>query len=328
MTINISVIGLGPWGRTLANKASALPDFTLKSTYDHHDGRCLPQTEAAPSLDAILEDASIQACVITTPNDTHAAFARALLDAGKSVLVAKPLAVTSAACDDVTALARARGLVAMTGHTTLFNPGILLVKKLVLESGRPVLNFDARRRGIGRIQNNSVLLDLAVHDIANANFVSASAGFRAPRPARLWRLPAAQAQMFLRFDGGMTGHVESSWIASERRRTASVTLDGRIIELDELSATVSVYETSALARVAKDNFTAAKTAEYRIDSHNRPGGRLATSPTASATAVFPTKTPGSPVPWSTPSKSARTSAPILTGFPNPWPLHRRNRRKA
>jgi predicted dehydrogenase len=277
MTINLSVIGLGPWGRTLANKASALPDFTLKSTYDHHDGRCLPQAEAASSLDAILEDSSIQACVITTPNDTHAAFAKALLDAGKSVLVAKPLAVTSAACDDVTALARARGLVAMTGHTTLFNPGILLVKKLVAESGRPVLHFDARRRGIGRIQKNSVMLDLAVHDLANAIFVSGQHPVSARHVQRAYgACPAAQAQMFLRFDGGMTGHVESSWIASDRRRTASVTLDGLIIELDELSATVAVYETSALARVAKDNFTAAKTAEYKIDSHDALADELAT----------------------------------------------------
>ncbi len=276
MTINLSVIGLGPWGKTLANKASALPDFILKSTYDHHDGRCLPQAEAAASLDAILDDSSIQACVITTPNDTHADFARALLDAGKNVLIAKPLAVTSSACDDVTALARARGLVAMTGHTTLFNPGILLMKKLVADSGRPVLHFDARRRGIGRIQNNSVLLDLAVHDIANAIFVSGQHPVSARHAQRAYGgCLAAQAQMFMRFDAGMTGHVESSWIASERRRMATVTLDGLIVELDELSATVSVYETSALARVAKDNFTAAKSAEYKIDSHDALADELA-----------------------------------------------------
>jgi predicted dehydrogenase len=277
MTINISVIGLGPWGQTLANKVSALPDFTLKSTFDHHDGRKMAQVEAAPSLESVLDDASVQACVITTPNDTHADFATAALEAGKSVLVAKPLAITSAACDGVTALARAKGLVAMTGHTTLFNPGILLVKRLVEESGRPILHFDARRRGIGRIQKNSVLLDLAVHDIANALFISGQNPVSARHAQRAYGgCAAAQAQMFLRFDGGMTGHVESSWIASERRRTATVTLDGRIIELDELSATVSVYETSDLARVAKDNFTAAKTAEYKIDSHDALADELAT----------------------------------------------------
>ncbi|WP_374546141.1 Gfo/Idh/MocA family protein [Rhodoblastus sp.] len=276
MTINISVIGLGPWGQTLANKFNALPDFALKSTYDHHEERRAGQAQQAPSLDAILEDASIHACVVTTPNDTHADLAKTLLEAGKNVLIAKPLASTSALCDDVTALARARGLVAMTGHTTLFNPGILLVKKLVADSGRPVLHFDARRRGIGRIQKNSVLLDLAVHDLANAIFVSGQHPASARHARRAYGgCPAAQAQMFLRFDGGMTGHVESSWIASERRRTATVTLDGLIVELDELTGKVSVYESTGTERLAADNFTAAKTAEYQVGAHDALADELA-----------------------------------------------------
>lgn len=277
MTINVSVIGLGPWGQTLANKVSALPDFTLKSTFDALDGRKLAQTEAASSLDDILADATIQACVITTPNETHADLAKTLLNAGKNVLVAKPLAVTSEACDDVTELARAKGLVAMTGHTTLFNPGILLMKKLVAESGLPVLHFDARRRGVGRIQNNSVLLDLAVHDIANAIFVSGQRPVSARHAHRAYGdCPEAQAQMFMRFEGGMTGHIESSWIASQRRRTATATLDGQIIELDELASTVTVFESSSLARVTTDNFTAAKIGEYTVESHDALADELAT----------------------------------------------------
>ncbi|WP_298429440.1 Gfo/Idh/MocA family oxidoreductase [Rhodoblastus sp.] len=269
MTINISVIGLGPWGQTLANKLAALPDFTLKSTFDHHAGHKIAHVEVAPSLEAILGDRSIQACVVTTPNHTHAEFARTLLEAGKNVLIAKPLAMTSADCDEIAALARARGLVAMTGHTTLFNPGVLLMKRLIAESGRPVLHFDARRRGIGRIQKNSVLLDLAVHDIANAIFVTGRRPLSARHVQRAYGgCPAAQAQMFLAFEGGMTGHVESSWVASERRRLAVATLDGRIVKLDELTARVSVYDATPTAQLARDNFSAVKTAEYKIDAHD------------------------------------------------------------
>lgn len=269
MTINVSVIGLGPWGQTLANKASALPDFTLRSTYDHHDGRRMAHAEPAPSLDAILEDVSVHACVVTTPNETHADLARTLLEAGKHVLIAKPLAATSSACDEVTALARAKGLVAMTGHTTLFNPGVLLMRRLIAESGRPVLHFDARRRGVGRIQKNSVLLDLAVHDLANAIFVSGQRPVAARHVQRAYgSCPAAQAQMFLTFDGGMTGHVESSWIASERRRLSVATLDGKIVKLDEMAGKLSVYDATPGPRLAKDNFTAGKSAEYKVDAHD------------------------------------------------------------
>ncbi|MCI4684885.1 Gfo/Idh/MocA family oxidoreductase [Rhodoblastus acidophilus] len=277
MTINISVIGLGPWGHTLANKLSALPDFALKSTYDHHDGRKMAHAEAAPSLDAILEDRSIEACVVTTPNHTHADLALTLLEAGKNVLIAKPLAMTSAACDEVAALARAKGLVAMTGHTTLFNPGVLLMKRLIAETGRPVLHYDARRRGVGRIQKNSVLLDLAVHDVANAIFVTGQHPLSARHVQRAYGgCAAAQAQMFLAFEGGMTGHVESSWVASERRRLAVATLDGKIVKLDELTAKVSVYDTTPVASLANENFSAVKTAEYKIDAHDALADELST----------------------------------------------------
>lgn len=265
MTVAISVVGLGPWGQTLANKLAGLPEFALKSTFDRRGSRKIDAAEPAASLDAVLDNPEIEAVVIATPNASHLPLALRALDAGKHVLVAKPLAPTAAECDQILRLAREKNLIAVTGHTTLFNPGVLLMRDLIAELDRPVLHFDARRRGVGRIQQNSVLLDLAVHDLANAIFLTGQTPVAAHHIARQYGdCAAAQAQMFLKFDGGASAHVESSWIASERRRVATVTLDGFLIELDELASKVSVYEATPTAKLATDNFGAKKIAEHHV----------------------------------------------------------------
>src|SRR5690606_21488475 len=49
---------------------------------------------ATTDLDSVLDDAEVQAVMITTNHDSHASLARPALDAGKHVFVEKPLALT------------------------------------------------------------------------------------------------------------------------------------------------------------------------------------------------------------------------------------------
>jgi predicted dehydrogenase len=65
--------------------------------------------DATDSLAALLARDDIQAVVVTTPDDTHEAIATACLEAGKAVLLQKPMAGDSAACRRLIATARHRG---------------------------------------------------------------------------------------------------------------------------------------------------------------------------------------------------------------------------
>ncbi|HET8779271.1 MAG TPA: Gfo/Idh/MocA family oxidoreductase [Agromyces sp.] len=77
---------------------------------------------AFDTVDALVADPDIDVVHICTPNTTHAAIARAALEAGKHVICEKPLATTSADAAELVALAAERDLVAAVPFVYRFHP--------------------------------------------------------------------------------------------------------------------------------------------------------------------------------------------------------------
>ncbi|MEP9348269.1 Gfo/Idh/MocA family oxidoreductase [Xanthobacter sp. KR7-225] len=89
-------------------------------------------------LDEILNDASIDAVVLTVPNHLHCSVGIKALEAGKHVLVEKPLSNTVDEADRMIAAANATGRVLMVAQCRRFFPGAQEAKKRVAELGRPL----------------------------------------------------------------------------------------------------------------------------------------------------------------------------------------------
>ena len=85
--------------------------------------RQLPGPRLVTDFADVLADDTIDGVVIATPVDTHFTLAKAALEAGKHVLVEKPLATTSADCEALIALADERDLRLMVGHVFVYNAG-------------------------------------------------------------------------------------------------------------------------------------------------------------------------------------------------------------
>ncbi|WP_210479448.1 Gfo/Idh/MocA family protein [Naasia sp. SYSU D00948] len=85
--------------------------------------------------DALLADPAVQAVYLATPFAIHHAMTRAALEAGKHVLVEKPIALTAAEVGDLFALARSRGLFLMEAMWMKFNPAFRHLLEL-LATGR------------------------------------------------------------------------------------------------------------------------------------------------------------------------------------------------
>ena len=77
---------------------------------------------AFDSVEALIADPDIDVVHVCTPNATHAAIARAALEAGKHVICEKPLATTSADALSLVDLAAERGLVAAVPFVYRFHP--------------------------------------------------------------------------------------------------------------------------------------------------------------------------------------------------------------
>jgi predicted dehydrogenase len=172
--MNVAVIGVGYWGPNLVRNLHGLDVCERVVAFDLDEARLkgivrhYPATVVAHEFQEILDDPGIDAVVVATPVKTHAQLARQALEAGKSVLVEKPLAITSRQAREVVDLARRKDLLVMAGHTFLYSPPVQAVKRLIEQGhvGRPVYVQSSRvNLGIHRSDVN-VIWDLAPHDLA------------------------------------------------------------------------------------------------------------------------------------------------------------------
>lgn len=77
---------------------------------------------AVVGFDAVLERDDVDAVILATPTQLHAAQSQAVLAAGKHAQVEIPLADSFADAEATVAAADASGKIAMVGHTRRFNP--------------------------------------------------------------------------------------------------------------------------------------------------------------------------------------------------------------
>src|SRR3954451_23010553 len=124
--VNVAVAGTGGWGLNHVRTFARAKEATLVGIADPSEAALARAAGFAPnarrfrSLDEILEAKDIDAVVLATPEVTHASLAVRALDAGKHVLVEKPLALTSQEADQVVNAAERAKRTLMVGHIMLY----------------------------------------------------------------------------------------------------------------------------------------------------------------------------------------------------------------
>ena len=241
--VRLALVGLGYWGPHFARIAIEHETADLVWCCDQHEPaldlprRRYPQVGRTTLFQDVLDDSSVDAVVIATPTATHADLAVAALEAGKHVLVEKPLAASS---EEIDRIAAARGdRVVMVGHTFVYNSAIAAIRELVAtgELGR-VQYLDSTRAALGPIRHDvNALWDLGAHDVSI--FLDVLPG----RPV----VVNAIAQDFLReghpdvvyvgvrFDDGVLAHSHVSWLDPYKVRRMTVVGDERMAVFDDVA---------------------------------------------------------------------------------------------
>jgi predicted dehydrogenase len=164
--IRTAVIGVGYLGRFHAQKYASLPNSHLVGVAD-------PSPAARDSVAAELKTAAhadyrellgkVDAVSIVTPTPLHYAVAKAFLQAGASVLVEKPMTVTTDEGEELIEIAARAKRILQVGHLERFNAAVLAVQPTLtvprfIESAR-LAPFKHRGTDV------DVVLDLMIHDI-------------------------------------------------------------------------------------------------------------------------------------------------------------------
>jgi predicted dehydrogenase len=171
--VRIGLIGYGYWGPNLIRNFSTCPLTEMVAVCDANPARRAAVSRAyaglatVASVDELLE-LPLDAVAIATPVSTHFPLAMRCLDAGKDVLVEKPLTGTLREAQTLTETAARLGRVLMVDHTYLFSNPVRRMKQLVESGELGDLHYvDSVRINLGLFQNDvNVIWDLAPHDLS------------------------------------------------------------------------------------------------------------------------------------------------------------------
>jgi len=172
--INVGVVGCGYWGPNLIRNFRSLPDCTLSVMCDVNESRLkhlrslYPEVACETRYEQMLARADVDAVVVATSVKFHFPMAKASLLAGKHTLIEKPMAASTAQCEELIEIARSKGLVLMVGHTFLYSAPVRKIKEIVDSRDIGEIRYiSARRLNLGLFQKDiNVAWDLAPHDIS------------------------------------------------------------------------------------------------------------------------------------------------------------------
>ena len=176
--IRVGLIGFGLAGRVFhAPLISSVPGLELAAVLERSSDNAIqryPSITTYRSLDEMLADSSLSLFVVATPNGTHFELAKQILKAGKSVVVDKPTAVTSAEIAQLMDIALAQGAHLIPFHNRRWDSDFQTLYKLVREDSvgrivhlestfdrwRPISRAGAWKEDPG---NGGLLLDIGTH---------------------------------------------------------------------------------------------------------------------------------------------------------------------
>jgi predicted dehydrogenase len=251
--VGVAVVGYGYWGPNIVRNIAERPELDLISLCETDPAKAasfsrrFPGIPAGVAFDEMLKDDSVEAVAIATPPRTHYPLARAALEAGKHVLVEKPLATTVAEAEDLVEVTERLGLVLMPGHTFLYSPAVNKVKDLIRDGDLGDLYFvTSSRMNLGIYQPDGVICDLAPHDLSILQY-----WFERPLEA----VTASGCTVFqdgvpetafltLEFSGGLTANLQLSWLAPRKVRQMVVVGSKRMVQYDDSSTddAIRVYD--------------------------------------------------------------------------------------
>lgn len=273
--VRVGVVGYGYWGPNLVRNFMSLPHdkATVDTVCDTDSARLenvkriYPALETTATYATMLENPDIDLIAIATPVSTHYSLAKAALNAGKHVLVEKPLGVNSTECADLVDLAKRVGRKIFVDHTFIFTPAVQKMKELSSGDGLGrMLYYDSTRVNLGIFQHDvDVVWDLVPHDLSILDFLLGGA---VPETVSCTGVGhygdlADLAYATLYYKDGMIAHINVNWLAPVKIRQILLCGDKKMVVYDEhtVQEKVRVYDRGVDVRTSEDVYQ--KLVSYR-----------------------------------------------------------------
>jgi predicted dehydrogenase len=280
MPLTVAQIGVGYWGPNLLRNLVANPRTDLRIVVDVAAERqafvkgLYPDVQVGASADMIIDDPAVTAVVVATPAASHFDLAVRAIEAGKHVLVEKPMARTAAEVREIGRRAAERGVVAMVGHTFLFNDAVLYLKDLVVNGALGDVRYVyAQRLNLGRIRSDvDALWNFGPHDLSIIQYLLGDV-----RPVTVSRRGGDYVQsgiddvvfLHLEYPNRVMAHVHLSWLDPHKVRRLTVVGSDKMAVYDDMAEyKIAIYDKGIdpVAVLGKDMDYDAPSPQYTLRS--------------------------------------------------------------
>lgn len=244
-TIRVAVVGVGHLGRYHAQKYAALPDCELIGVVDPDPQRAQEvgeelQVPAFSDPNAVMD--LVDAVSIASPTQTHFDVGSTFLQAGKHVLIEKPIAATTEQGQALCDLARRQGKVLQVGYLERFNPAFLACHP----------RFDQPRfietlrisPFVGRGVDVDVVLDLMSHDLDLVTSIVDSPIRTLHAVGISLMTPSTDlANVHMVFENGCVANLTASRISAKAERKMRIFQQNRYFSIDFVAPNSREYFT-------------------------------------------------------------------------------------
>lgn len=264
--LRLGIIGCGRWGANYARVLSELPNMHVTWICDQDQRqlelitRRYPSVTALDNADAAISSDQAEAVVIATPAATHFRVAKRALEAGKHVMIEKPLATQVGEAQELAELAESKGVTLMVGHTFLYNSAVRKMKSYVQDRDfGTVYYMHATRTHLGLIRKDvNAIWDLAPHDVSIFGYLLeavpttvSAVGSRILQNGR-----EDVGFITLTYPNNVIGNIHVSWIDSNKVREVVVVGSNKRIVFDDLDnlERIRIFEKGVAIEGQVDSF--------------------------------------------------------------------------
>lgn len=244
--VSIGVVGAGYWGPNLIRNLSALPSCEVRYICDQRQerldqiGKNFPNPKLTTDFSVLLNDAELDAIVVATPVSTHEKLAHAALEAGKHVLIEKPLTADVESSLRLVNLAAEKNVKLMVGHTFEYNSAVRQLKEIIADPDfGDVVYAYSRRVNLGILREDvNALWNLAPHDVSILLYLFDEFPSHVTAHGLAHVQPNVEDVVFvyLHFPSGRAAHVHVSWLDPSKSRGLTVIGSRQMAIYDDLDA--------------------------------------------------------------------------------------------
>ena len=229
--ISLAIVGAGRWGKNHVKTANGLLNSEQITVCDFSEKARAVVSEINPKInfttdfDSVINNKAINAVIIATPAETHFGIAKRVMEAGKNVLVEKPITLVPSEAEELLNLSLSKrsgdpsfdgNLKLMVGHVLLFHPAVLKIKDGIENGDIGKLQYIySNRLNLGAIRSEeNALWSFAPHDISVIQYLVGDnpTNIEANGGAFVQQGIEDSTLTFLTYPNNVKAHIFVSWL--------------------------------------------------------------------------------------------------------------------